>query len=247
MRRTLIVALAGGATLVAAPAAWASTPTDGPYSYSGPDSGTCHPYDAAYNEVPWALDLGTRSFTTPAADPSGDYSIVETFSGGRFISKADPGPNGPGSVPAAGPKVIYSPGACDNGTDDGHRLREGVSGTFSGSEHLFIQGGTYSAGDGTCAGEDSTGAPMACTTDNYVAYHYGSSATTTLTSYRFDYYSFAMGVKGTWQKGKHGGHYTDIGTSSAGQNWKYTELGDIYTSTVTVASHHAVVRHDHRA
>lgn len=246
MRRSLIMSLAGGAVLLAAPAAWAATPSNGPYTYTGPDSGTCHPYDASYTEVPWALDLGTRNFTNPTPNPAGDYAIVEKFNG-QFLSKADPGPNGPGSLPAAGARVNYSPGACDNLTDNGHRLREGVSGTFSGNEHLFIHGGTYAAGDGTCAGEDSNGAPVPCTTDSYVAYHYGPSATAILTSYRFDYWSFAKGVSGNPAKGAKGGHYTDIGTSTAGQNWQYQELGDIYTSTATLAAPHAVVRHSHHA
>src|SRR5690242_1504080 len=114
MRRSMIVAaLVTGAGALAATPAFAATPTSSPYTYSGPDSGTCHPYDGAYNEVPWALDLATRTFTTPSPVAPGTYAIVENFAQGRFISKADPGPNGPGSVAAAGAEVNYSPGACD--------------------------------------------------------------------------------------------------------------------------------------
>jgi hypothetical protein len=198
---------------------------DGPFSYTGPDSGTCHPYDTAFNEVPWALDLGQRTFTVVSADPAGNYSVVEKFIKGKFSSASDPGPNGSGSLPPAGARKNYSPGDCDGsggggGADAGHRIDEGTIGTFTGNEHLFIQHGTYTAGDNTCAGEDSNGSPNPCTTYGYVQYHYGQQAadTLTLTKYAFTY-------KGNSQT------YSD---TYDGTN--YHETGDIYTSTATPVS-----------
>jgi hypothetical protein len=238
MRRALvgfaIVAIGGlGAAIpLMVSGAEAAPPSAGPYSYIGGDSGTCHPYDNADNEVPWALDLGVRTFTVTSPDPAGNYSIVEKFIKGHWSSSPDPGPNGPGSPPAAGPDRNYSPGDCDNGSDQGHRLTQGIQGTFSGTEHLFIQNGTYTQGDGTCAGEDANGSPNPCTTQNYVTYHYGPNAyaSTTVTKYAFAYKGSGQGLIGT--------QWTDSYNGST-----YTETGDIYdvsgAPAVAVPTHHA--------
>jgi hypothetical protein len=53
-----------------------------------------------------------------------------------------------------------SPGACDSLANTGHLLREGVSGTFSGSFTITMASGhTYSSGQGCSSTEPATGAP----------------------------------------------------------------------------------------
>jgi hypothetical protein len=159
--------LANASTKAAAPVLKSS-----PYSYFDTDGGTCGG-DA------WALDLGVRTFTQPNHDPAGNYAIVETFSQGHFSTV--------GGV---------SPGACDDPsrTNNGHLVREGVAGTFFGTYHIFIQGGTFAALDGSCNGFPSSDPDHQCTTASYVTYHYGSGATLTGTSYTFTYKSSAAGV-----------------------------------------------------
>lgn len=213
MRRSVLVAtLAAAVSIFGFSAAAGAATSDGPYAYSAPDSGTCHPYDGSFTEVPWALDIGNRVFTTPAADPAGNYNLTEFFRTGSWVSSPDPGPNGPGSVPAAGPHQNYSPGSCDTGSDAGHRITAGQHGTFKGKEKLFVQNGTYTAGDTTCAGEDANGAPNPCTTGSYIAYHYGPSASITVTSYKFVYTGGSAAVAGQqWTDSYDGTTFTDTG------------------------------------
>jgi hypothetical protein len=186
-----LVVLAGPNLANASTKAAAAVAKNGPYSYMDTDGGTCG--------NTWALDLGVRTFTQPNADPAGNYSIVETFSQGHFTTVA-------GS----------SPGACDDPsrTDNGHLVREGVPGTFFGTEHIFIQGGTYTPGNGSCNGSPSSDAANQCTTASYVAYHYGSGATSTGTSYTFTYKSSAAGVlspKSWVEKSSDGNTEVDTG------------------------------------
>jgi hypothetical protein len=167
-----LVVLAGPNLANASTKAAAAVAKSGPYSYVDTDGGTCGNL--------WAVELGLRTFTQPNQDPAGNYSIVETFSQGHFSTTAG-----------------MSPGACDpqSRANNGHLVREGVPGTFFGNEHVFIQGGgAFLAGNGTCNGFPSSDSDNPCTTASYVAYHYGSSATTTITSYGFTYKSSAAGV-----------------------------------------------------
>jgi hypothetical protein len=236
MRKVLVTALAGVAVCAAPATSWAAqskAPTTGPYAVQGVADGTCHP-DAKGNggEIPWALELATATFSKPAANAAHEYKVVETLSSGRFVTVPDPGPNR-SDLPAAGAHGNYAPGACNgdgdgDGPDNGHRIREGVTGTFTGNVHATIRHGAYRAGDGTCAGEDATGTPRACDLYSYVAYHYGKSATIGLTSYHYDYYSTDKGVKG--------GHFSDTVVVDPDEAYvSYQEVGDIYTNVVPKA------------
>ncbi len=186
------------------------------YSWSGLDNGTC--------QNKWAMDLGTRVFTQPAADPAGNYTVVENFTQGHFSTFAGYSP-GACNGPAGGGPFVAAPG-------NGHILSEGIQGWFTGNEHLFLIGaGTFSAagfvgatptGDGSCAGHDpGTGDPIACTTGSYVAYHYSTGGTATIdtTSYFFSYKTSSKQAKGTKA-------FTE---KSALNNTTEADAGDIYT------------------
>jgi hypothetical protein len=186
-----LVVLAGPNLANASTKAAAPVPKSSPYSYFDTDGGTCN--------NTWALDLGLRTFTQPTHDPAGNYAIVETFSQGHFTTTAG-----------------FSPGACDapSRTNNGHLVRDGVPGTWNGNEHIFIQGGTFAAGDGSCNGSLTSDTDNPCTTASYVAYHYGSGAVPTITSYGFTYKSSAAGVlapKSWVEKSTDGNSETDTG------------------------------------
>jgi hypothetical protein len=185
-----LVVLAGPNLANASTKAAAPVPKSSPYSYFDTDGGTCN--------NTWALDLGLRTFTQPTHDPAGNYAIVETFSQGHFSTVGG-----------------MSPGACDDPsrTNNGHLVREGVPGTFFGTEHIFIQGVSFVAGDGSCNGFPSSDEANQCTTDSYLAYHY-PGATITVTSYTFTYKSSAAGVlapKSWVEKSTDGNSETDTG------------------------------------
>jgi hypothetical protein len=201
MRKTVMTSVlvaVGGMGLIASGVASAATPTptSKPYSYTDTDGGTCG--------NTWALDLGNRQFTQPTPDPAGNYAIVENFTNGRFSTVEG-----------------VSPGACDppSRTNNGHLVREGLPGWFWGNEHLFIQGGSFTAGDGSCNGHPSSDTANPCTTGSYVAYHYPGNTGTTVTSYVFTYKTSARGALGTktWKE------FSSNGTSE-------TDTGDIYSS-----------------
>lgn len=194
---TVLVAIGGLGLLASGVASANPTLQSKPYSYTDTDGGTCSNL--------WALDLGNRQFTQPAHDPAGNFAIVEKFLNGRFST-------------AEG----VSPGACDppSRTNNGHTVREGLAGWFWGNEHIFIQNSPgFTAGDGSCNGFPSWDTANPCTTASYVKYHYGSTATYTITSYLFTYKTadkHALGTK-TWKEKS-----TD-GLSE-------TDTGDIYTT-----------------
>jgi len=186
-------------------------PHSAAYTWSGTDNGTC--------QNKWAQDLGTRVFTQPAPDPSGDYTIVESFTNGHFSTFKGMSP-GACNGPAGGGPFATPPGNL-------HVVSEGLQGTFTGNEHLFLIGaGAFSAagaggtGDGSCAGVVS-GVPNPCNTGAYVAYHYstGSTATIDTTSYLFTYHTASKLAKGT----------KTFSERSALNNTTEADTGDIYT------------------
>lgn len=200
MRKTLMTAVLTGTAalgmLMSGVANAAITvPQSAPYSSSSSDGGSCGNL--------WAVDLYNRIFSQPAADPGGNYAIVERFANGHFSTTAG-----------------QSPGACNSGTaDNGHLVREGLGGSFSGNEHIFILGGVFTAGDGTCNGFPTSDPLHPCTTATYIAYHYPGNTGTTVTSYVFTYKTPAADALGTktWKE------FSSNGTTE-------TDTGDIYTS-----------------
>jgi len=203
-----VLAVAGGVGM--ASASTAVVHTSPAYSWSGTDNGTC--------QNAWAMDLGTRVFTQPAADPAGNYTLVENFTQGHFSTFAGMSP-GACNGPAGGGPFATPPG-------NRHLVVEGLQGSFTGNEHLFLIGaGTFSAGgigsDFSCAGI-AGGIPNPCTTSSYVAYHYstGSTANIVTTSYLFSYKTTSKAAKGTKT-------FTE---KSALNNTTEADWGDIYTS-----------------
>ena len=193
---------AGGAGI--ASAAPVPVPQSAQYSSSGSDGGSCGDT--------WGLDLSNRMFSQPPPDPAGNYSIVEKFMNGHFSTSFG-----------------VSPGACNGAADgsgftpnNGHRVVEGLNGSWSGNEHLFIIGVVFTAGDASCNGHSSSDTANPCTTGSYVAYHYGTGANFTVTTFDFSYKTGdhrALGTK-TWHE--HG----DISFAGGAE----VDSGDIYTS-----------------
>ena len=234
MRVRRALAITGSAAVVAAAPVLAlagpagASPTngnDGPYTYTSADQGTCAGAGAPNGQTSWATDLGHRGYPVRAANPDGSYTITVVFSNGKWSSVRNPQLSGPSGL-------NYSPGDCDGpdnkggGTDAGHRLKPGSTGAFSGTEKFTVTGGTYTARDGTCAGENLDGSLKDCTNSGYFAYHYGESAVATLTSYTFTYTST--------MKGMIGKKYVDHGVSmDGGVTFTYSETGDVYNARVT--------------
>jgi hypothetical protein len=210
MRRLILLALpiAALAGLVAASghAATAATRTavpnvsgtftDKPYTATTPDSGT-----TGNN---WAIDLFTRSFVISPTAMNGTTTVVEHFLNGRFITLGD------GATGSAA-----SPGQNDPG-NAGHMLREGMSGSFTGTFTIVVNAGfVYHSGNACSSSEGAVGATTddGCTTGQWIANAfpgavYGTDTTTTA-------YSL------TYNTGGHHGTWTD---ASSGDS------GDIYTS-----------------
>jgi hypothetical protein len=213
MRRLILLALpiaAIGGLVVASghPAAAAShtplTPsvsgtfTDKPYTATTPDSGT-----SGNN---WAIDLFTRSFVISPTAMNGTTTVVEHFNNGRFITLGD------GATGSAA-----SPGVNDSVGNATHMLREGVSGSFSGTFTIVVNAGfTYHSGNGCGQVVSGNSTDDGCTTGQWIALAfpgatYGTDTNTT--AYSLTYKASGNGLIGsTW---------TD---ASAGDS------GDIYTS-----------------
>jgi hypothetical protein len=168
----------------------AAAPSTVPFTATSSDGGTCG------NE--WAVDLYNRTFTLPNHDPAGNFSVVEKFTQGHFSTTAG-----------------QSPGACNNGqADNGFTIAEGISGSFSGNEHIFVAGSTgYVAGDGSCNGHPSSDPANPCTNASYFAFHYPGS-TVTITAYSFTYTSPKANHVNKWTEVSTGGPELDTGDIS---------------------------------
>jgi hypothetical protein len=163
MKRSTLVAAAAfagtiGLTGAAAAQAQATTTSDGPYSYSSIDYGQCG--------NAWANEAGNRSFTQGGS--SNTNTIRESFTRVHWSTLAGLAP---------GDLQANEDGSCAVAADT---VANGVTGSMRGYVTLIIQGAPYDAKDGTCAGQE------ACTTNNYIAYHY-AGATRTDGAYKFTY------------------------------------------------------------
>jgi hypothetical protein len=168
---------------------------DAPYVATTPDSGTCG------NN--WAIDLFTRAFIIFPQNSNGTWTVTERFNAGKFFTLGN-GETGSGA----------SPGACPSGIDNGHRLREGVSGTFSGSFTITVSSGfVYTPGQGCGSDETNSSAQTddGCTTKGWIerafpTVSYGSTAT--ITNFSFTYHALGL----TWVNAQ-AGNSGDIFTS----------------------------------
>jgi hypothetical protein len=155
--RRFVIALAAtcGIGLLAAPAAFGTITSEGPYGpISTIDGSTCGGHV-------WAnfTNLNSTYFVSSITQ-SGSYNVTLKTKG-RFTTIAGSSPN-----------------ACGTGSDNGDTIKSGVKGSVSLTFYLVVSGGTFnpSAGpcDVTCASDpytDTTGV------SNFVSTFFGGSAT----------------------------------------------------------------------
>jgi hypothetical protein len=120
----------------------------------------------------------------------GTWTVVEKFNSGRFITLG----NG-----ETGSQV--SPGHCD-GAGNTHMLREGVSGTFSGSFTITVNAGfNYTSGQGCHSDEPASGGAGVddgCTTKQWIELAFPGAtygvpnATANVTAYNLIYHALGM-------------------------------------------------------
>lgn len=163
--------------------------TDGPYATTTPDSGSCGSN--------WAVDLFNRQFQILPQNSDGSWTVNQTFAKGSFMTLGN-GQSGTGD----------SPGKCDSGGNATHSLKEGITGTFSGSFTITVKPGFTYTGIGGCgtladwpagAGQGST--PGDCTTGGWVATHFPGAVygnTATVTSFNLKYKAKVNGAHQTW-------------------------------------------------
>ncbi len=128
----------------------------GPFAGATPDSGTCG------NN--WANDTFDRFFsvnTTP--NPDGTYNVTEEFKNGTFVTVAG-----------------KSPGACENGPDNGNTVGDGVTGTMHGTFNIVVSNGTYDP-NAVCT-QSTCG-----TTASFIQTVFGASATYDVPTFNFHY------------------------------------------------------------
>ena len=197
------IAAFGGLVVASGHVAVTGNITDKPYTATTPDSGRCG------NN--WAIDLFTRSFTVSPPALDGTTKVVEKFISGRFITLGD------GETGSAA-----SPGQCDSGANSTHMLREGVSGSFTGSFTIIVNSGfSYTPNKGCGSTEPASGASTddGCTTKQWIELAFPGAtyginfATATVTAYSLTYNAVGLGLLGTT--------WTDASTGDS---------GDIYTS-----------------
>ena len=136
--------------------------TDGGYSSTSADSGTCGPN--------WAQDLYVRNFTVALPGTGGTFSVVERFANGHFST-----------IKGA------SPGSC--GASNNNTVKGGVQGTFKGFYDLTVNNGTFNV-NGTCVltpKDPSDPSNLQCTTAGWVEGFFGPSAGYTLNDWSFTY------------------------------------------------------------
>jgi hypothetical protein len=137
---------------------------------------------------------------------NGTTQVVEHFINGRFITLGD------GATGSAA-----SPGQNDTGGNATHMLREGVSGSFSGTFTIIVNAGfAYNPGNG--CGQVVSGASTddGCTTAQWISRNFSGAVygtNTTTTAYNLVYKAIGNGLLGkTWTDASSG------------------DSGDIYTS-----------------
>ena len=158
--KKLIAALAAAGMLVAFSGTAQATGsfTDGGYSSTSADSGTCGPN--------WAQDLYVRNFTVALPGTGGTYSVVEKFANGHFSTIKGP-----------------SPMKCANNNDN--MVKGGIQGTFNGFYDLTVTGTLNPQGVCVLSGLDPDN--QQCTTAGWVAGFFGQGATYTLDNWGFTY------------------------------------------------------------
>ncbi|HEX6062086.1 MAG TPA: hypothetical protein VF001_08445 [Candidatus Limnocylindria bacterium] len=134
----------------------------------------------------WANDTFKRFFTV--SQDGGVWSVREDFKDGTFVTLGG-----------------ASPGACQTG-EHGTTVAAGVNGNFKGWLAGDVTGGTFDP-DGTCADP--------CSGDQFIAAHFGATATWNVTSFTFEYHGEQSHLAFRhWQNASadQGGNEGDIAT-----------------------------------
>jgi hypothetical protein len=171
--------------------------TDKPYTATTPDSGTV---------ANWAIDLFTRSFVVSPTNQNGTTTVVEHFNNGRFITLGD------GATGSAA-----SPGQGDSGGNATHMLREGVSGSFTGTFTIIVNAGfTYNPGNGCGQAVSSASTDDGCTTALWISHNFSGAVygtDTNTTAYNLVYKAVGHALLGTTWTDASSGDSGDIYTS----------------------------------
>jgi hypothetical protein len=155
----------------------------GPFASGSTDSGTCGP--------DWANDQFNRVFTV-TTKTDGTVRVVEFFKNGSFVTIA-------GS----------SPGACENGPNNGGMVKAGIKGRFQGYFVIAVTGGTLNR-SATCT------LATCGTTAGFIKTVFGPAATFNVTTFLFNYHSKDKGlIQRHWTNASanRGGNRGDIRTS----------------------------------
>src|SRR6266498_387503 len=154
--------------------AFADSLTYGPYAGSGAAGapGTTPPDSCALANPPtttnWAVELYNLSFTVNTVpDSQGRFHVTARYKQAHFSTLGGD-----------------SPGKCDSSLDHGSAVTEGVTGSFTGNQHLKVTPGV--------GGFDPTGScerntSQICTVNGFVRGFFGDDATYTAFYYRFHY------------------------------------------------------------
>jgi hypothetical protein len=173
--------------------------TDKPYTATTPDSGTV---------ANWAIDLFTRSFVVSPTNQDGTTTVVEHFNNGRFITLGD------GATGSAASPGQNDPSPSNNA---GHMLREGVSGSFSGTFTIIVNAGfTYVSGGGCGQVVSSNATDDGCTTAMWISHNFSGAVygtDTNTTAYHLVYRATGSGLLGTTWTDASSGDSGDIYTS----------------------------------
>jgi hypothetical protein len=164
----------------------------GPFASGSPDSGTCG------ND--WATDTFDRFFTV-VTNEDGTTRVVEFFKDATFVTAV---------LPATRTGTISSPGACQNGVNNGGLVTPGVQGRFQGYFLISVSGATLDPRLANCT-VDTCG-----TTKTFIATVFGASASYDVTTFLFNYSSSDQRlIQRHWKNASEdrGGNLGDIRSS----------------------------------
>jgi hypothetical protein len=133
----------------------------------------------------WAQDTFKRHFTVSQAGAT--WTVREDFKDGKFVTMAG-----------------ASPGACQTSGEHGMLVAAGIEGTFKGWLSGAVTGGTFDP-EATC--------PDPCGGDQFIAAHFGGSATWNVVPFTFEYHGEADHLAfRQWQNASadQGGNQGDI-------------------------------------
>jgi hypothetical protein len=164
----------------------------GPFASMSTDSGTCG------ND--WANDMFDRFFTV-VTNEDGTARVVEFFKDATFVTAL---------LPAGRTGTISSPGACENGVNNGGLVAPDIQGRFQGYFLISVTNGTLNR-LAVC----DTATPCD-TTKKFIKTVFGDTATYDVTTFLFTYSSSDQRlISRHWKNASEdrGGNLGDMRTS----------------------------------